>query len=277
MVPTTVRMLEPLVSSKASLPTPVALAYALFAVLAFVVYHFIANGEFSAVLTLSVLFQCLALVLLVVQSLSSSSGISVQALFLEGASIACRLSSTLWLNGYLPVDASGDFIYQSVDICSLVLVLWLLRRVERCSEDTLSIGPCVASSFFLAALLHSDLDDRPLFDTLWMAGLFMGIFAVLPQLWLITRAGSRVEPLTSHYIAAMALSRLLSGSFMWHARDDIGCEPWFNGFNHAIYAILGSHVLHLLILADFAYYYIKAVTSGGLACNVDVESSAYFV
>lgn len=287
MVPITAHALQPLASKTTSLPTPVLLAYALFAAVAFIVFHLIADGEFSAVLTLSVIFQCLALVLLCVQSLGSGSagGISARALVLEAASIACRLSSTLWLNGYLPVDASGDFIYQSVDICSLILVLWLLRRVlvgQRVTyqetEDSLPIGPLMAGSFLLAAVLHSDLDDRPLFDTLWMAGLFMGILAVLPQLWLITRAGgSRVEALTSHYIAAMAVSRLLSGSFMWHAREDIGCEPWIEGFNHAIYAILGAHVLHLLVLGDFAYYYLKAVASGGLACSVDIEGGSAFV
>merc|ERR1719157_382766 len=125
-------------------------------------------------------------------------------------------------------------------------------------------------AFVLAAMLHGNMNGRPLFDTLWLAGLFVSTIAVLPQLWLITRTGGRVEALTSHHIAAMAASRLLSGIFMWHARHDITCIPWaIFGFNHAIWAILGSHLVHILLLSDFAYMYIKAVAANGFDVTLD--------
>ena len=44
---------------------------------------------------------------------------------------------------------------------------------------------------------------------------------------------------------------------MWHARFDITCDPWVDGFNHAIWVILGAHLLHLVLLGDFGYYYVK--------------------
>merc|ERR1719359_2209034 len=113
--------------------------------------------------------------------------------------------------------------------------------------------------FVLAALLHGNMNSRPIFDGLWMAGVFLSAVAVLPQLWLITRTGGRVEALTSHHIAAMAASRALAGIFMWHARSDITCVPIVSDFNHAIWAILGAHLLHMVLLGDFAYYYLKAV------------------
>merc|ERR1740129_1853096 len=97
-----------------------------------------------------------------------------------------------------------------------------------------------------------------------MTGLFISVVAVLPQLWLITRSYGRCEALTSHYIAAMAISRLLSGTFMWHARFDITCVQFVDGYNHAVWAILGAHALHLIFLADFAFYYVKAVFQNGL-------------
>merc|ERR1719352_1837673 len=73
--------------------------------------------------------QCLAVVLLGLQMLStgSASGISAKALSLDALALCCRLSSTLWLNGYLPVDASGDHVYQIVDIVSLAIIAWLLH------------------------------------------------------------------------------------------------------------------------------------------------------
>lgn len=254
-------------------PTEILAAYTLFILLGGAVWHLVADGEFSSILTMSVLLQCLAAVLLGLQMLSSGSaaGLSARALTLDAVALVCRLSSTLWLNGYLPVDASGDYIFQAIDLASLAILSWLLyriffvcRRSYQEEEDCLPIIPMIAGAFVLAFILHGNMNGRPLFDSLWMAGLFLNTIAVLPQLWLITRSGSNVEALTSHYIAAMAAGRALSGVFMWHARGDITCAPWFGEFNHAIWAILGAHVLHMLLLGDFGYYYVKSILSYGL-------------
>jgi len=202
-------------------------AYGFFALCAGAVWHLVADGEFSAILTMSVMVQCLSLVLLALQmaSTGSASGISSRALTLDALAICFRLSSTLWLNGYLPVDASGDHIFQAIDVCSLCVIGWLLyqvlvvrRHTYQAEEDSMKILPMVIGAFLLACMLHGDMNANKLFDMFWMTGLFVGIVAVLPQLWLITRTGGRVEALTSHHIAAMALSRILSGIFMWHAR-----------------------------------------------------------
>merc|ERR1719253_2570863 len=227
--------------------------------------------------------QCLGMVLLGLQVMStgSASGISAKALSLDAFAICCRLSNTVWLNGYLPVDASGDWIFQAIDVGSLAVLVWLLyqvlvvkRHTYQAEEDTLSIVPLVVGSLMLAALLHGNMNMRPLFDTLWMTGLFVSAVAVLPQLWLVTKNGGRVEALTSHYVAAMALSRILSGIFMWHARHDLTSEPWINGFMHASYAIIAAHILHMLLLGDFAYYYLKAVLAGGLNCRIETMQDA---
>ena len=81
-------------------------------------------GEFSAVLTLSAIFQCLAFCLLGVQALAGTTqGISVKSLQLDALALACRLSSTTWLQGYLPFDTTGDYLYQCFDALSLAMVL----------------------------------------------------------------------------------------------------------------------------------------------------------
>jgi len=261
-------------------PTSVTVAYGIFFVVAMAVYHFVADGEFSSVLTMSVMFQCLGFALLGVQVLlkGSAAGISGRSLGLEAIALMLRLSSTTWLNGYLPVDASGDWIYQAVDFLSLALVAGLLYQVlvargngYQEAEDSLPIVPIIVGGVVLATLLHADMNSRPVFDAAWMAGLFIGAVAVMPQLWLVTKTGGKVEALTSHYIAAMAISRLLSGAFMWHARHDITCEPWVEGWEHAIVAILGAHVLNLVLLGDFGYFYVKAVLKQGLGCQLHLE------
>merc|ERR1719215_1408069 len=158
--------------------------------------------------------QCLGVVLLGLQLIStgSASGISARALSLDALAICCRLSSTLWLDGYLPSGASGDHIFQAIDICSLVVLAWLLyqilvvkRHTYQAEEDSMPILPLVKGALILAALLHGDMDDYPTFDTLWMTGLLISTVAVLPQLWLITKTGG-CEALTGHYVAAMAVS-----------------------------------------------------------------------
>ena len=146
-------------AAQKSPPTAVIVAYTFFLLSTFGTYHCIAGRAFSVVLTFSVMFQCLAVVLLGLQSLSTNSagGISAQALLLEAMSLGLRLSSTVWLNGYLPVDKSGDFIFQAVDVCSLVIVIWLLHRVlvvqsgtYQASEDSLPIAPIV----LVLSLIH---------------------------------------------------------------------------------------------------------------------------
>jgi len=262
-------------------PANVSIAYGLFGACALAVHHFVANGEFSAIMTMAVMLQCLAISLLCLQTFAngSAAGLSARALGLEAASLALRLSSTTWLNGYLPVDASGDMVYQLVDVCSLAMVIWLLYQVlvvhrgsYQADADSLPVGHMLLGAFALAALLHADMNSRPVFDTLWMAGLFVGVVSVLPQLWLVSRTGGVVQACTSHWIAMMAASRVMSGVFMWHARFDVTCSPWVEGFSHAIWAILAAHLVHLVLLGDFAYCYLKAIATQGLACNLDLRA-----
>jgi len=269
-----------------SLPTPLLVAYSVFLIGSFALYHLVMSDALSAMLTVAQMFQCLAVGLLAAQVLitGSAAGISARALALHAVGVCARLSSTLWLHGYLPVDESGDWFYQFVDIVALAMECWLLHQVlvvkshsYQIESDTFPIVPVMIGAYILAAIFHADMNLRPLFDTNWMAGLFMCNVAVLPQLWLINNTGGKVEALTSHHIMSMAMGTVLGGIFMWEAREDIGCKPWIEGVNHAMLAILSAYLLHLLLLADFAYYYMKAVAQQGFACRVDLESVCNFV
>jgi hypothetical protein len=264
---------------KNSPSTSVTVAYGAFLMVAFMIYVLVAEGEFSAILTMSAVMQCLAIALLAMKVVATGSadGISVRALTMDAVAFACRLSSTIFYNGYLPADVTGDWVYQAIEICSLCLALWLLRHVlvekrqtYNADDDSLPISGMLLGCLVCAMAFHADLDDRPIFDTLWMAGLLIGTVAVMPQLWLISQNGGRAEALTSHYVATMAVSRFLSGLFMWHAREDLTSKPWaaLGGINHAPFAILGAHAFHLLLLGDFGYYYIKSVAKQGL-CSME--------
>jgi len=207
----------------------------------------------------------------------TAQGISVKSLQLDALALACRLSSTTWLQGYLPYDQTGDYLYQCFDALSLGMVCWLLYRVLKIQresyetdDDSLPAMPFAVGSLILGGLLHGDLNDRPIFDALWMCGLFISAIAVLPQLWMMTR--SRTSALTSHFVAVMAISRILSGSYMWHAHTEITCEPWIGDFQHAGYAILAAHAVHLMLLGDFAYFYVKNLATKGMHSTLELPT-----
>ena len=65
-------------------------------------------------MTVGVLFQCLGFAMLVVQTMTNDSakGISPCAVQLKCLALLCRLSCSTWLNGYLPLDATGDGLFQ---------------------------------------------------------------------------------------------------------------------------------------------------------------------
>merc|ERR1719388_724962 len=102
------------------------LLYVGFLTVAGYVYHVIADEEFSSVLTLSAVFQCLAFSLLGAQIMISNSvaGISAKSLLLDVFALASRLTATVLEEGYLPSDDTGDWIYQAFDGLSLAMVLW---------------------------------------------------------------------------------------------------------------------------------------------------------
>lgn len=263
-----------MVSAKASQKQENGLivVYTVFLGLAVFVYHLIAEHEFSSVLTLAAIFQCLAFSLLGVQAISGSvKGISAKSLQLDAFALACRLSSTLFVEGYLPNDETGDWLYQAFDVLSLGMLLWVLyqvltvqRQTYEADKDDLPAWPFALGSLILASMFHGNMDEIPILDTAWMCGVFVSAVAVLPQLWMVGCRHGSMSALTSHFVAVTAISRVLSGSYMWYAYPEIECDPWFEGFSHAGYLVIAAHVVHLVLLGDFSYYYVKNVTKSGL-------------
>merc|ERR1719413_194289 len=233
---------------------------------------------------MSVMVQTFAFGLLGAQMACArhARGISARALGLNALAIIFRLSSTVGLEGYLPADASGDWLYQAVDMCSLALVSWLIYQVVvvhkdtyQEAEDTFPVIFVALGAVVLAFIFHPDMDDLPLFDSLWMAGLNISAIAVLPQLWLTARSGGRMAALTTHYIAAMAISQFLNGVFMWHAWDHITCVPWIQGVNHGVLAMAFAHLVHMFLIGDFAYYYIRSLVKCGISSSMDMGSAVW--
>jgi hypothetical protein len=262
------------------------LVYVAFISIAGYVYHVIAGQAFSSVLTLSAVFQCLAFSLLGAQIMISNSvaGISAKSLLLDVFALASRLTATVLEEGYLPSDQTGDWIYQAFDGLSLAMVVWVLYRVcsvqrttYEADEDAFPAMPLALGSLVLAAVFHANLDESPFYDTMWMCGVYASAISVLPQLWMMTHRRGKCPALTSHFVAVMALARVLSGAYMWHAYPEISADPLFGNVKYAGYAVIVAHVVHLLLLGDFAFYYAKNVATSGLCADLDLSPQVWEV
>merc|ERR1719247_2884412 len=204
----------------------VLMAWLCFVGLGCWIYHELAQKEFTAILTLSVFAQALAFMFLHMEISSSKSvaGISGRTIVMHAVKLVCRLSTTLWLDGYLPTDKSGDWIYQVGDVLSLLLVFQILFYIfvahkgsYQSGEDTLDVRNLIMVAFVLAVVVHPSLNAWTPFDILWTAHLYVDAVAMVPQLWMISKAGGRVSGFTAHYLASTVLSSALSGLFWLYA------------------------------------------------------------
>jgi len=249
--------------------TNALMAWFAFFALGMWTYHELAEKEFTSILTLSVFAQALSFTLLQLQISASKNvaGISGKTLIMHATKLCCRLGTTLWLDGYLPTDKSGDWIYQVSDVLSLLMVLQILfcvyckhKATHQPELDTVDIRNLVMVAFVLAVVVHPSMNAWTPFDILWTAHLYIDAVAMVPQLWLISKSGGQVSGFTAHYIAATVLSSALSGLFWFYAMPELAEEG--KTINVAGLAVNGAHVVQLLLLLDFGYYYMKACLSG---------------
>merc|ERR1719265_2089965 len=184
----------------------------------------------STLPTLSIALQLLALILLrmKVAKTKNVQGISVKSLTMQAFVHGLRLCSTTWLKGYIPADETGDFLYQMLDVVVLLMCIQLIytclqthKDTYQAEQDSLDVKPVLLGCFVLGVLIHPDLNDRPFFDAIWAASLYIDVVSMVPQLWMMSKVGSSVEALTGHYIAMVACSRLMSCIFWYFGYPEL--------------------------------------------------------
>merc|ERR550514_2587263 len=229
-------------------------AYFVFLMISGLVLRQFSDCDFSTVLTLGSGVQCLGFFLLLqkVKRQKSVAGISSKMLEMYVLVYVFRLSSTLIKQGYLPIDRSGDWGYQSADIASLMLVFQLLWKIHKVynityqrSQDTLEIWRAVPVAIVMGICLHGNLNT----------------IAMLPQYWMLVKQGGEVEALHSHFIASIVVSRALSLAFWYYGYKELA--PKKNkkptgGWNVAGWLIIACHVTQLLMSTDFMYHYLSS-------------------
>jgi len=234
----------------------------------FTAIHY-ADLDFSSVLTLGGGMQCLGFTMLslMVRKTRSVRGLSAKSLRLYVLVFLFRLTSTLCKDGYIPLDKTGDWLFQLSDIACLGLVLQLLHRIAnkdaetyRPEEDSLPVMWVLPAALVMSAFTYGDLDNSPIHDYAWMVATYLDTCAMLPQLFLLSRIGGTVEALTSHFVAAIFFSRAFTFSFWFCGYPEVA--PLDGSFNTCGYAIVFLHFAQLITSGDFMYYYFKAVSAG---------------
>lgn len=155
-----------------------------------------------------------------------------------------------------------------LQLASLLMVLDVLKSIfvtYRSSYqedlDVLKIMYLIPACLILAAPLHPQFRQGTWYSICWTGYLHLDCLALLPQVVMMARGNGRVEAPISHFVAATAVSRVVDLTF-WYYDFDLGPQGYFHGFNYSGYLIVMWHVINLVIVADFMYYYIKARLSG---------------
>jgi hypothetical protein len=248
---------------KARANTAILCTYALYTFGAVAVWASpLCDRDFSAVLTMGSGIQSLGFMLLLQKIVATGSvaGISSKTLEMFAVMYVCRLTATLFRNGYLPIDASGDHVYQVTDMVSFFLVLQLLFCVRvrfaetyQKSHDSLPIWCAVPACVLLGACVHGHLDASFFFDSAWASSMYLDTLVMMPQLWMLVVQGGEVEALTSHYIAAYPARAACSLAFWWFGYPEL--RPEDGGMNIAGHLCLACHFVMLAVSCDFLYHY----------------------
>lgn len=260
--------LKPLKSAgKAAASSPLGLYCTFFSVVCVVLRHW-SDRDHSFCLTLGAGLQCLGLGLLLqqVHKQRSVAGLSGKMIEMQTLSLIFRLSSTLIHEGYLPIDSSGDYVYQAFDLvalCFAVQLLWCVQKTYlltyQAEYDTMQVWKAVPVFMFLAVSLHGNLNRSRFFDATWTLGMHMETIAMLPQYWMFVQKGGEINALASHYAGCIFVARICSFSFWYYAHRALKPKAKDGGGpNIAGYIVVASHTLQLLLSADFIYHYVRS-------------------
>jgi len=256
---------------RSAMSSTVMLCYLGFVMFFCFVWAMRSNRHFSSVMTAGALVHALGLTIMSVKVHGSKSvkGLSSQMLVLMFISLCMRLTCTLICNGYIPVDKSGDNMYQLLDVLSLVNVVHLLYCVhktyvhtyqEEC--DSLPIIPMIPPAVVLAGFLHGRFNHSFFFDSLWCASLNVETLVMLPQLWMMSKIGGKVRGMTTHFVTFWIASRVCYYTFWSYASEEMKKKDDENDPNYPGTYVMVAYVLQLIQCGDLLHSYLEAFLGG---------------
>lgn len=240
-----------------------------FLAFVFVIFWMFSSGDFSFLLTLSSLVSMFSflMVAMAIEAGKSVKGVSLKMMECYILVFLTRAFAIIPWEGYLPFDKSGDWLYQvceAVCLCLSGSIVYCCRVLYAGTYDpetdnfthAFLIGPALAISL----ILHPHLNNFLPSDIAWAFALYLESVTVLPQLFMFMKEG-KAQAHTSHFLAAQALSRMMSFIF-WASSFSELSNP-----NHYIKQFVGNWVvviqlIQLIIMGDFIYHYVRCLQKG---------------
>ena len=245
-----------------------------------VLMYLFSDWDFSVLLTLSSILSFFAFLTVAVKIELSRSvkGVSVKMFEAYLLVYIFRLLAILPYEGYLPYDRRGDWLYQSVELVSFMLIALIVgisksryAATYEANNDIFAHQYLIISAFILSLLFHPSLNAFLPADIAWTFALYLESFTVLPQLFMFQRA-KQAEPVLTHFLAAQALSRLLSFVFWAHSHGELNDRNHHNHLGAAIglgplksyvgHWLLVMQLVQLVVMADFLWLYVKCLRRG---------------
>jgi len=245
---------------------PEILVYFAFAIIATAVAQAASDMVFSGLITLSAAFLLLGFTMLLVEVSKnyekSVKSTSLSSLYLFMTCLCCRLYSTTQYNGYLPVDRTGQGVYQCVEGACLLCVVVLIALVKHgqkkygvAQEEESAVFFLLMVCFVSALFVHPYLNNKTVPDVLWAMALYVETVAMLPQLYLLANLGE-VGTNQSHFVASTFVSRMIIFRFWFTCYKEL--QPKNSWLNLPGWGVIGSQLFQLIMVADFMWLYIKS-------------------
>jgi len=242
--------------------------YAFFTLMFYLFIERVSDLDWSLILTLGSVFQTFgwyALLHKIIQQ-KSVAGVSLHSVELLIIVYAVRLWTIVQKSGYLPVDSSGDGLYQAADFFGLVIACGTWKCLTDTYSatydkdyDTLDLLKFVPVCVMVAVVIHGDLNNCFIYDTLYFISVNVETIALMPQLWMFTRGDGSVDGMTSHFVVMQTLGRICSTAFWWWGMVEMG---EFTEYNVAGRYFVLCLLLQVIQSLDFMYYYLKARIMG---------------
>lgn len=157
-------------------------------------------------------------------------------------------------------------LLQVLDILIAVFVTY--RSTYQEELDVLKTKHILPIVMAASVLIHPGFDRGFVYSVIWTLTFYSDVAALIPQVVMMAQGAGKVEAPISHFVAATALSRGVDLYFWWVSHE-FGPQGYIFGFNYSGWLIVVVHIVNLLIVADFLYYYLKARFSGS-ALNEDL-------
>ncbi|RLN91371.1 hypothetical protein BBJ28_00008692 [Nothophytophthora sp. Chile5] len=201
----------------------------------------------------------------------SVAGLSLKTLELYAFVFLFRLSSILRYQGYLPYDRSGDWLYSFLEIIALVLCCGVIYLVTMRFNSTYELRydtfgwlhlPTELGGLYilLPCILVGMVQTRKQWHALvslcvWDCDFSLDGWQIRSMLvFLVAQGGGAVESCISHFVYALAFGSFLHLVFWFSSYHELGEK---DAGQHVGYTVIFVQIGHMLMMADFLYYYFK--------------------